>query len=169
MAISTFGGTTSDNYQLISSVVPTGGATSVNFTGLGLYKKLLLWTNGLVLGTAGTVTLRLNNDSTVTNYAWALRSRNNSATPAEVDGGGSSFRLNSSVNTTTSSEGWIAFNNCDVTGVKFVEGAVMEATGAASLWYTQGAYRGTSVISEVNLLVNTTFTAVGTVDLYGVK
>lgn len=169
MAISTFGGTTSDNYQLISSVTPTAGATAVNFTGLAVYKKLLLWNSGIVLGTAGTVTVRLNNDSNNTNYSWALRSRNNSATPAEVDGGTSSFRINASANTTLNTEGWIAFRNCDVTGIKFVEGAVNEADSAASNWYTQGAYRGTAVISQVSLLVNTTFTAVGTVSLYGVR
>lgn len=170
MAINFIGGTTSDNYQLISTVTPTAASSAVNFTGLGIYKKLLLWTNGIVPGSAGTITVRLNNDSTNPNYAWSIVSRNFAASNVQIDGGTNSFPCNAtSANTTTSSEGWISFNNCDVTGVKFVEAGVFEASGAASLYYTSGSYRGTSVISQVNLLINTTFTAVGTVSLYGVK
>ena len=170
MAISLIGISSSDNYQLISSVTPTAASTAVNFTGLSVYKKLLLWTNGIVPGSAGTMTVRLNNDTTNPNYAWSIVSRNFAASNVQIDGGGASFPANAtSANTTTANEGWIAFNNCDVTGIKFVEAGVFENNSAASLYYVNGAYRGTSVISQVNLIINTTFTAVGTVSLYGVK
>ena len=53
----------SDNFELISSVTPTAGTTSVNFTSFAVYKKLLLVYQDIALSTNGVIRTRINNDS----------------------------------------------------------------------------------------------------------
>ena len=161
MAISKIGGTDSDNWELISSATPTGGAAAVNFTGLSPYKKLMIRWTGIVLSAANEVDVRLNNDSgTNYNYFYTTNSggtgsQSNQTKVAMGDGG------------STSNIGFIVFSSCDNSGIKFIENGY--AVSSNSWGYYQGYYLASAIITQVNLVTDTTFTAAGTVALYGVK
>lgn len=168
MAISKLGGGTSDNWELISSVTPTAASAAVNFTGLSPYKKLLLVWNGLVLNASSTLSIRLNNDSSAAySYFW---------TDDKDAVGNQAYDINFNFFDTsifiagagTSQKGILEFGNCDMTGLKTIVNGGNAQSGGESIGYW-GYYFGTSVISQVNLITASTFTAVGIVSLYGVK
>jgi hypothetical protein len=60
----------SDDFELISSVTPTAASTSVNFTSLDPFKKLLVICKDVELATTGIIRIRLNNDSNGDNYLY---------------------------------------------------------------------------------------------------
>ena len=103
MAISKLGGTGSDNWELISSVTPTALAAAVNFTGLGVYRKLMIVFYDLVLSSAGTLSIRLNNDST---------SKYMSASSYATSGIATSFSVSASY---ANHSGYASLIDCDTT------------------------------------------------------
>ena len=112
MAISKLGGSTSDNWELISSVTPTAASAAVNFTGLNPYRKLLLIWDDVALASSGSVSVRLNNDSS-SNYAYSFLSY--ISTPAYSN----TFAIFDTEidcsSTGTNPQGMIEFQNCDQT------------------------------------------------------
>jgi hypothetical protein len=168
MAISQLGGSTSDNWELISSVTPTAASASVNFTGLTLYRKLLLIWDDVTLGSSGSVSVRLNNDSS-SNYAYSFLSYVSTPTYANTF---TIFDTEIDCSTSgTSPQGMIQFENCDQTGLKTISNATWSgaAAGTSVNAAGYGYYKGSAVITQVNLITSTTFNAAGTVYLYGVK
>lgn len=161
MAISKLGGTGSDNWELISSVTPTASAAAVNFTGLSVYRKLMIVFYDLVLGSSGTVSLRLNNDSTSKYMSGSSGSTGKMATEIAISG------------SNTGQNGFASFINCDTTSIKTISGGQYAtysgSTPSSSAYALQGIYLASAAVSQVNLITSTTFTAVGTVALYGVK
>jgi hypothetical protein len=159
MAISKIGGTGSDNWELISSVTPTGGAAAVNFTGLSPYKKLMLVWDDVVLTTAQNFLIRVNNDSGFKYFTqWTTTSS------IGLDQGSRWFIGGTGGENHT---GYIIFSSADNAGVKLLDyGAEI---GGANFAYFQGYYLASAVVSQVNFYSSSTFTAVGTVALYGVK
>lgn len=165
MAISKLGGVASDNWELISSVVPTAATAAVNFTGISSYRKLMIRWTGIILNSANEVDVRLNNDSG-NNYNYYL-TRNDGL----VVGAAVANKIVFGPGTFTSNEGYVIFSSCDNTGFKFIEdGMGMTGGTTGTTWgYYQGYYLASAVITQVNLITDSTFTAVGTVALYGVK
>lgn len=156
MSISKLGGTSSDNWELISSVTPTAASAAVNFTGLSPYKKLFVRWNGIVLNAMDGVYLRINNDSgSKYNYQTGA-----GAYPLTTD----SFKFFNSID--TSHRAYAILNNCDTASIK----QLLEGAGGNSVLYqVQGYYMASAVVTQINVITGSTFTAVGTVELYGVK
>lgn len=161
MAISKLGaGGGSDYWELITSVTPTAGTGAINFTGLAVYKKLLVEVNGATTALAAQLLLRLNNDNTANAY-WAsliLDGGNVSIIP------GTSFPLN---NSTGTHNAFFILSSCDNNGLKIVDGGGGIDTDRN---FFSGFYKASAVVSQVNLVLSTsTFNAVGTISLFGVK
>lgn len=161
MSISKLGGTNSDNWELISSVTPTAATAAVNFTGLGVYRKFLVRWTGIVLNASESVYVRLNNDSSSANYAQQYQTP---TATVYADTNAAFYFQSSSAN----HKGYAIFESCDTASIKTLTNG---AGGSSSLVYAQaeGFYLGSAVISQINVVTGSTFTAVGTVALYGVK
>lgn len=161
MAISKLGGTGSDNWELISSVTPSAASTAVNFTGIGVYRKLMILFYDLVLTSSGVVEIRLNNDSNSKYMSASSGAVGKMATTIPISG------------SSTNHNGFASFIDCDTTSIKTISGG-QYATYSGSIpsssgYALQGIYLASAAISQVNLLAFPSFTAVGTVALYGVK
>lgn len=168
MAISKLGGSTSDNWELISSVTPTAASAAVNFTGLNPYRKLLLIWDNVTLSSSGSVSVRLNNDSSA-EYAYSFLSY--ISTPA-YSNTFAIFDTEIDCSTSgTSPQGMIEFQNCDQTGLKTISNGTWSGASAGTSINNNGYgyYKGSAIITQVNLITSTTFNAAGTVYLYGVK
>jgi hypothetical protein len=164
MAISKLGGTGSDNWELISSVTPTAASAAVNFTGLSVYRKLMLVVDGVTKGGDATNELRLNNDSN-SNYMAMGGASSAGVFNAYTDLFTTSWRISQS--NTARMDSVVVIENCDTTNIKTMNGG--GGTGSASRYAYLGVYRANAVISQVNFITSSTFNAVGTVALYGVK
>jgi hypothetical protein len=165
MAISKIGGTGSDNWELISSATPTAASAAVNFTGLTPYKKLMVRWTGIVLSASNEVDVRLNNDSG-NNYNFFY-----TRDDGQTRGGMVQSKIPFGPGTFTTNEGYVIFTSCDNTGLKFIENGLGMSGGTTGTTYCyyNGFYLTTSIITQVNVITDTTFTAAGTVALYGVK
>lgn len=163
MAISKLGGTGSDNWELISSVTPTAASAAVNFTGLGVYRKLMVLIDGATLSGPQTLNLRLNNDST-NNYMAVAAASSSGTFNSQLDRFTSSWQI---TQTATIMDAVIIIQNCDTTNLKTMNGG--GGVGSASRILDLGVYRASAVVTQVNVITASTFTATGTVALYGVK
>jgi hypothetical protein len=160
MAISKIGGTGSDNWELISSVTPTAASATVNFTGLVPYRKLMVVWRGIVLATANEVDIRINNDSSSNVYMYY--------NTTSTGGNNLNFgdKIITSAGTTIDQNGFLIIDSCDNTGIK----RIVDGAGTLnSRTNFSGIYFATAVVTQINVLTDSTFTAVGTVALYGVK
>lgn len=160
MAISKLGGTGSDNWELISSVTPTVSTSAVNFTGLSPYRKLMVTWSSLILSSANYVNIRLNNDSANKYNFFATTGTGATVTSTNVD------QFTYGDGTFANANGAAIFTSCDNAGVKFMENGFHSP---ALRCYYYGYYLASAVITQVNFLGSSTFTATGTVSLYGVK
>lgn len=160
MSISSIGKSSSDNYELISSVTPTAASAAVNFTGLSVYRKLILVYSGVTLGSAGNNSLRLNNDSG-SKYTYFTDSTGGTTI---ANGLVTSFVLSGSSASTRS--GYFRIGSCDNTGVKVIEDGYDYVNAQGNM---AGVYLASAIISEINFLTSTTFAGAGTVSLYGAK
>jgi hypothetical protein len=164
MAISKIGGTGSDNWELISSVTPTALSAAVNFTGLSPYKKLMVVANGVTLTLSNELDLRVNNDSG-NNYSYSYWTD-----APDVRAAGFTSKIVFTPAATTLS-GVIIINNCDNTGIKVVEKGWAQdpASATNALFIEGGAYLASAVVTQINVVTDTTFAGAGTLALYGVK
>ena len=170
MASSLFPANTSDNWTLISSVTPTAAASTVSFTSISGYKKLLLRANAPQLATNGTMTLTFNSDSG-SNYDYASMGTN--TTPiavSTINVGTTGIALG-----TGSANGpklHLTIDEVFTTNKKTLSGFLqqMYISGVPNiLTDIKGSYFGSAAITTVTLTASTTFAASGTVALYGVK
>ena len=149
-----------DNFELISSVTASG--SSVAFTSISGYKKLMLRCNALsVSGGNKTWTIRLNSDSG-TNYDFAYSANDNVQTGQTAFGFPQTGELLSA---------FYVFENTNTTGVKTLEGS-FKITNATPVSYVSvnevGNYYASASISTVTLAVSTGNLS-GTIALYGVR
>lgn len=161
---------TSDNYALISSVTPTNGSSTLSFTGISGYRKLLLRVIEPGLSAGSTVTLTFNSD-TGANYAYQAEGMTSSTGAAAqtyraIQANGIAF---TSVVSASLQQNLI-INDTNTTGVKTISGFIYGGTfGGQTYPVFNGTYFASAAISTVTLTVTTnTFTAAGTVALYGV-
>jgi hypothetical protein len=165
-------GSTGDAWTLISSVTPTAGASTVSFTGISGYKKLAIRNFNTVLGTIGKTNLTFNGD-TGANYAYNTLSYDSSSPPALVDRYNSLNAANIlfyNTNTTATDQYALVINDTNNTTMKTFSGFGGLGNAMVSRLYPmiQGMYFGSAAITSVTITTTTTFTAVGTVALYGV-
>ena len=159
-----------DNYVLISSVTPTAASSTLSFTGISGYRKLLLRTLNPGLSSTSTITLTFNGDSG-TNYSYQSVARSSTT-------GTASSVLNASAGTglalpSIPSGGLIQnliINDTNTTGVKTFAGWIAKGDGGNTVYpEINGMYFASAAITSVTLTVTTnTFAATGTVALYGV-
>ena len=160
MAISKLGGVASDNWELISSVVPTPGATAVNFTSLATYKKLLVVVDNAQSNVSAQLLLRLNNDSGAGQYWYSaiLDTGNVAVTTA------TNWPLN---NSATNHYAFMIISSCDTNGLKMLDNGGGSDTDRN---FFSGFYKASAAVSQVNVVLNSSFFNVaGTIALYGVK
>jgi hypothetical protein len=155
-----------DNFELISSVSASG--SSVAFTSISGYKKLMLRVNNLTVGTNKTWTLRLNADSG-SNYDYAFHYDGSSPNYRGVTlTGQTEFGF---PQTGTNLSAFFTIVNTDTTGVKSIEGS-SKVTDATPVSYTSSEYSGnyyaSASVSTVTVSIGTG-TLSGTIALYGVR
>ena len=161
---------TTDNYVLISSVTPTAAASTLTFTGISGYRKLMLRTYRPGLSATSTVTLTFNGD-TGSNYAYqALSIVSTSGVNSVVLGTGANTGIPFASAASGGLEQNLIINDTNTTGVKTFSGFVIGGT-AGNIVYPQfnGMYFASAAITSITYTVTTnTFLASGSVALYGV-
>jgi hypothetical protein len=170
MAQNIFPAPTGDEWVLISSVTPSVAST-LSFTSISGYKKLLLSVRSPGFSASPAVTLTFNSD-TGTNYTYTLQQWNASTGATSFAYGYPNSATNISLATHTSGQlgTHLIFNDTNTSGMKSISGYMIGGAGANLVYAVQGAYFGSTSISTVTLTTVTgTFTATGTVALYGVK
>ena len=157
------GGGTADNYVLISSVTPTAAASTVSFTGISGYRKLMLRHVATTLATAGNLTVTFNSD-TGTNYAYAkiegTTTMDNKQTQIETKIALGTTNVAAQLGATYIIDGVAGSGPKPFTGF-----GNTSSTTVASI---NGVYVASAAITTVTLTASTTFSGVGTVALYGV-
>lgn len=174
MSVNLIGGFSSDNYVLISSTTPTA-ATSVNFTSISGYKKLLVLAINCGFATASYPLLRLNNDSTNDNYAHSAYSQQPNTGVDNLNARGRTSLLPFCQQ--TASTGWdfqAIIDNADTPNVKIATiNGHFTNSGNSAIYRTlnsTGFYRASAAISQVNIVSSSAnFSASGTIALYGVR
>jgi hypothetical protein len=157
MAVGTVSGIDSEVWQLIATNTPSA-VTSSTFSGISGYKKLMLTYQMPTLSASTNLSLRFNGDSTAGNYA--------ATTGLYTTAGGARsnnrlFLLGYAVD--TEAYGYIVITETNKTTPKWVEDIGGQQTG-----YGNGMYFGTSEISSILVLTDSTQTMTGTIKLYGV-
>ncbi len=170
---------------LISTATPSA-ATTVSFTSIPTnYKTLLLvWDSVFQSANDKYFTIRLNNDSG-NNYHWAgtvlaagslgVTSGNATTAFGSNDQNAPIPRTETSASTLnkTANGQMFIFNADQTTGVKKTKwNSMAYATNFADYGGTieiEGLYTGTSAISQIDFIRNSTQTITGTIRLYGVR
>jgi hypothetical protein len=158
----------SDNWELISSVSASG--SSVAFTSISGYKKLMLRGGNLSCNSNGSWTVRFNSDSGA-KYDYSY----------EFANGGTSDKYNVKTSVATTAIDFpssgsatvnvlLTINNTDTTGIKTITGALGIYDGTYNYNGTNliGNYIASASISTVTLTAGSSGMS-GTVSLYGVK
>jgi hypothetical protein len=163
--------TGSDNWVLISSVTPTASASTLSFTSISGYKKLLLSVRSPGSSAPATYNLTFNSD-TGTNYIYTIQLWSASTGSTSFTSGypSSATNINFGSHTSGNLATHLIFNDTNTSGMKNISGYMMGGAGTNIIYAVQGAYFGSSSISTVTLTLTggTTFAATGTVALYGV-
>jgi uncharacterized protein Veg len=157
----------SDNWELISSVSASG--SSVSFTSISGYKKLMLRGANLYCSSNGSWYVQFNADSgskydysyQYANFGAADKynvSTTVAATSINLLGGSSQVNL------------FFTINNTDTTGIKTISGALSTYDGTYNYSGTNlsGNYIASASISTVTLTAGSSGMG-GTVSLYGVR
>jgi len=157
----------SDNWELISSVSASG--SSVSFTSISGYKKLMLRGGNLGCTSNGSWNVRFNSDSgSKYDYSYEYANFGASdkynvvttvaATYIGLLSGSSPVNL------------FVTINNTDTTGIKTITGAANTFDGSYTYSSTNltGNYIASASISTVTLTAGSSGMA-GTVSLYGVR
>lgn len=167
----TSGAAASDKWVLISSVTPTNAASTVTFSSISGYKKLLLKTVTPSTSTTAVHTVTFNSD-TAANYSYS---------GLGIAGGSA---LISAVNSTSANGIQIGFYaatgtvnseleiaETDTTGIKNISGIdIYTNTGNSSSYpiFNGRYYASAAITSVTTTLTGATYQAGGTVALYGV-
>jgi len=157
------GGATSDNYVLISSVTPTAAASTVSFTSISGYRKLMFRWLDTTLATSGSVNITFNSD-TGANYAYGkvagTSTMSNSQTQKDTK-----IALNTGTGTSQLGATYI-IDGINNSGPKTFQ-AFGSSSGDTNL-LVNGVYYASAPITTATLNTTSTFSGVGTVALYGV-
>jgi hypothetical protein len=155
--------TSSDNWVQISSVTPTNGASTVSFTSISGYKKLMLRINNISTG----YSLTFNSD-TGSNYSFSYLQYTSSTFSGRTTQNNTSISVFSSGSSSNSAQ--LTINETNTTGIKNLSGFGEYVSGVSYyLPSVQGSYFGSAAITTVTLTTGSgTYTATGTVTLYGV-
>jgi hypothetical protein len=166
---------TSDNWVLISSVTPTA-TTSVNFTGISGYRKLMIIATSCGFASDAYPLIRLNNDSggNYSHVAFAHFRETNVGQLMAFSTSSFSPMVN-----TAAQNGWAfqcVIDNTDTTGVKIanINAGFERSSGAGGNIYrtmnNTALYKASAAITQVNIVSSSpNFNASGTIELYGVR
>jgi hypothetical protein len=157
MAVGTVSSVNDDVWQLIATNTPSA-VTSSTFSGISGYKKLMLTYQIPTLSASTNLALRFNSDSTAGNYgstAGLYTTAGGARTNSKI------FLLGYAVD--TEAYGYIVIADANKTTPKWVEDIGGQQTG-----YGNGIYFGSSEISSILVLTDTTQTMTGTLKLYGI-
>lgn len=151
----------SDNWVSISSVTPTAGASTISFTSITGYKKLMLRLNNISAGSSLTF-----NSDTSANYAYSNLQQSSSTFSGAVAAADNNVALTNGASTSAV----LTINDTNTSGLKNFNGFSTYISGVTVSKPTlQGQYFGTAAITTVTLTSATgSYTATGTVTLYGV-
>jgi hypothetical protein len=163
------GAAASDNWVLISSVTPTNGSSSVSFTSISGYKKLMFKSDYPQLQTTGTLNLRFNSDSS-TNYSYASLGSNGSTSLVAPLTALKGTGIPLGTGDVNNNFAQITINETNTSGVKNLSGFIRSLTVSGTEIYPSliGSYYASAAITTVSLVAGTTFSATGTISLYGV-
>jgi hypothetical protein len=162
-------GAGSDNWVQISSITPTAASSSVSFTSISGYRKLLLRTNGLTLTGSGSTNLIFNSD-TGANYTYGSPQWDNTSYSNVYTSAGTSINLfagTGGIGTTAT----FIIDSVSTNGIKtFTFFGYGQSTASTNVFANaQGLYLASSAITSITLRASgTTFNAAGTLTLYGV-
>jgi hypothetical protein len=166
-------GIASDNWVLISSVTPTAAATTVTFSGISGYKKLLFRSNAPTTAATSTMSLTFNGD---TGAKYAIYSASFNGGSGAVLTAKREIAATAAAETTTVASG--SFNmdlqiiDTNTTGVKNYSGyysALVAGVTSTVFPSVLGRYYASAAISSVTLTTTSTYAGAGTVALYGVS
>lgn len=174
MSVGSIGLPTTDNWILISSVTPSA-ATSVDFTSISGYKKLMVLAMNCGFATASYPLVRFNSDSTTDNYVHSAYSQQPNTGLDNLNANGRTSLLPFCQQ--TASTGWYfqtVIDSTDTTGVKIATiNAGFTHSGNSGIYRTlnnTGFYRASAAITSVNIVSSSAnFSATGTIALYGVR
>jgi hypothetical protein len=153
----------SDNYVLISSVSPTAASSTVSFTSITGYRKLMFRQVGTQLTTSGYTRVTFNSD-TGNNYSYATV---NGTTTIENSTVFTAANIALSTANNTPMPGLnLIIDGITSTGPKpFTGFGQISGVTCASI---NGIYFASAAITTITLTATTTFNGAGTVALYGV-
>jgi uncharacterized protein Veg len=158
----------SDNWELISSVSASG--SSVAFTSISGYKKLMLRGGNLGCTSNGSWTVRFNSDSGA-KYDYSYDFANGGASDKyNVKGSVAATAIDFPTSGNDQVRVLLTINNTDTTGIKTITGALGIYDGTYNYNGTNliGNYIASASISTVTLTAGSSGMA-GTVSLYGVR
>ena len=156
MAVGTVSSVDGDVWQLIATNTPSA-VTSSTFSSVSGYKKLMITYQIPTLSSSSLIYLRFNGDSTTGNYAGT----NGLFTSA--GGARDNTRLPITSYSEAEAHGYVVIADTNKTTPKRIEDM-----GGRQIGYGNGIYFGTSEISSVLVLTNSTQTMTGTIKLYGI-
>lgn len=153
-----------DNWTLISSVTPTNGSTTVSFTGLSGYRKYWVVVNDIACNTGSFIGFRINNNGGGVYRHWYQRSDGNSYFTA-----GTEILLNAGTGT-NGIHGNLIVENANLSIVKRYEYRGWANAAGTVIDKGDGQMIDTSAVTSLQVFNQSgnTFTATGTVYLYGV-
>jgi hypothetical protein len=150
MATGTVSSVSGDNWQLISSVTPTNGATSVTFSSIAGYKTIMVALTGIVSSASEALFLQFNGDNTAGDYFHTS----------------TGVQLGRTV--TTGAGGRMAIiYDVDKSAPHKVEtqaSGTADATTAFNFWTVASPVTSIACV----FVTSATFTAAGTIALYGI-
>lgn len=168
--------TGSDNWVQISSVTPTASVSTLSFSSISGYKKLMLRIVAPGQSTAANIAITFNGD-TGSNYTFTSNLGYLPVTSSvwkplvSFDAANITLTNQSAGVDATSTKAVLILNETNTTNAKTFTAISYKDTGSSATSYpgTVGTYFGSAAITSVTLTLSAgTFTASGTVALYGV-
>ena len=158
-----------DNWVLISSVTPTAAASTVSFTSISGYKKLMIKTSTPTLASTGTLSLTFNSD-TGANYSYSSIGSDGGTALIAPFVAIANTNIPYGTGTTGTNFSQLVINDTNTSGIKLISGFIRALSVSGVQLYPSiiGAYFASAAITTVTLTTSTTFNAAGTVSLYGV-
>ena len=157
MAVGTVSGIeTANNWQLISSNSPTSGTTAASFTSISGYSRVMVVWKALRCSAAAWLFLKVNNDTTVGNYAamTAYTSANNFESESYIPLTGTN---------STQFSGAITIENVNQATPHQISNFAAYQTSQFT-----GAILNSSAITQIDVYINTSALTGGTVQLWGI-